>query len=294
MSRFSLSVCDICLISTSQICGLAGGGGRGGLRLGHPPGHERDCNRPAQSRLSWLCKTILPFTSQASQSSTAINQTRSLPSSDLWIVHHRSDRSETSVLVRLPNLYSPGSLPRDWSAERSEADRGLNNFFSSYLIYTCSILDEFPRDGCHMCGMPRAEMAQHGHGEGVCNQRPIACPLCAKTFTLWSHYETHKKCHQKLKQRQYPCQSCGKVVKFIALSAMLQICEILCSLYVVLRSSRPQATGTCTKGSTREFARSSAFLVGSFSARRLICRSTSGRRDTSKPPSSTKSGRRRA
>merc|ERR1719166_974319 len=47
--------------------------------------------------------------------------------------------------------------------------------------------------------------------EGVCNQRPIACPLCSKTFTLWSHYETHKKCHQKLKQRQYPCQSCGKI-----------------------------------------------------------------------------------
>merc|ERR1740116_262740 len=59
--------------------------------------------------------------------------------------------------------------------------------------------------------MPRAEMAQHEHGEGVCNQRPIACPLCAKTFTLWSHYETHKKCHQKLKQRQYPCQTCGKI-----------------------------------------------------------------------------------
>ena len=130
-------VCDICLISNSQICGLAGGGGRGGLRLGHPPGHERDCNRTAESRLSWLCKTILPFTSQASQSSTAINQTRrSLPSSDLCLVHHRSDRSETSVLVRLPNLYSPGSLPRDWSAERSEADRGLNNFFSSSQLYS--------------------------------------------------------------------------------------------------------------------------------------------------------------
>ena len=167
-------------------------------------------------------------------------------------------------------------------------------FLLPVILTYYSILDEFPRDGCHMCGMPRAEMAQHGHGEGVCNQRPIACPLCAKTFTLWSHYETHKKCHQKLKQRQYPCQSCGKVVKFIALSAILQICEILCSLYVVLRSSRLQATGTCTKGFTREFVRSSAFLVGSFSARRLICRSTNGRRDTSKPPSSTKSGRRRA
>ena len=33
-------------------------------------------------------------------------------------------RSESSLLVRLPGLYSPGSLPRDWSTERSEADRG--------------------------------------------------------------------------------------------------------------------------------------------------------------------------
>ena len=85
-----------------------------------------------------------------------------------------------------------------------------------------------------MCGMPRAEMAQYQHGEGICNQRPISCPLCAKTFTLWSHYETHKKCHQKLKQRQYPCQSCGKVssivrflFNFIQLFAFsdLHLCE---------------------------------------------------------------------
>ena len=55
-------------------------------------------------------------------------------------------------------------------------------------------------------------MAAHDHVEGACNQRTISCPLCAKTFTLWSHYEAHKKCHQKLKQRQYPCQSCGKVI----------------------------------------------------------------------------------
>merc|ERR1719216_646892 len=90
---------------------------------------------------------------------------------------------------------SSPSPARSDRAETSEADR-----------------DEFPRDGCHMCGMPRSEMPAHEHGEGVCNQRPIACPLCAKTFTLWSHYETHKKCHQKLKQRQYPCQSCGKII----------------------------------------------------------------------------------
>jgi len=104
----------------------------------------------------------------------------------------RSDRSD--MFVRLPGLYSPGSLPRDWSADRSDIDK-----------------DEYVRDGCHICGMPRSEMSAYEHGEGVCNQRPISCPLCSKTFTLWSHYETHKKCHQKLKQRQYPCQSCGKV-----------------------------------------------------------------------------------
>jgi hypothetical protein len=109
----------------------------------------------------------------------------------------RSDRSD-SMMVRLQSgLYSPvGSLQsRGWSAERSEVDK-----------------DEFPRgDGCHICGMPRSEMSSYEHGEGVCNQRPISCQLCSKTFTLWSHYETHKKCHQKLKQRQYPCQSCGKI-----------------------------------------------------------------------------------
>ena len=35
----------------------------------------------------------------------------------------RSDRSD--MLVRLPGLYSPGSLPRDWSAERSDVDKGI-------------------------------------------------------------------------------------------------------------------------------------------------------------------------
>merc|ERR1711892_656975 len=110
--------------------------------------------------------------------------------------HDDGSDSDTplDMFVRLPGLYSPGSLPRDWSADRSDVDK-----------------DEFVRDGCHICGMPRSEMSAYEHGEGVCNQRPISCPLCSKTFTLWSHYETHKKCHQKLKQRQYPCQSCGKI-----------------------------------------------------------------------------------
>ena len=123
----------------------------------------------------------------------------------------RSDRSD--MLVRLPGLYSPGSVPRDWSTDRSEADKGkkIQDKKKDPKLQLRQNLDEYSRDGCHICGMPRAEMSAYEHGEGVCNQRPISCPLCSKTFTLWSHYETHKKCHQKLKQRQYPCQSCGKV-----------------------------------------------------------------------------------
>ena len=127
-------------------------------------------------------------------------------------------------------------------------------------------LDEFTRDACHICGMPRSEMSAYQHGEGVCNQRPIGCPLCSKTFTLWSHYETHKKCHQKLKQRQYPCQSCGKVI------ISDQFCWNIVAKrpsWELFRSSPRPATGTCTSGSTREFAPSSAPPVGFTSGRKL-------------------------
>ncbi len=86
------------------------------------------------------------------------------------------------------------------------ADNKNINLFFKFLLP-----DEFPKDGCHLCGMPKSEMAAYEHVEGACNQRPISCPLCAKTFSLWTHFESHKKCHQKLKQRQYPCQACGKV-----------------------------------------------------------------------------------
>ena len=123
----------------------------------------------------------------------------------------RSDRSD--FMLRLPGLYSPGSA-RERSADRSDLDKGKSDWcLPVWVSLTFNInLDEFTRDACHICGMPRSEMSAYQHGEGVCNQRPIGCPLCSKTFTLWSHYETHKKCHQKLKQRQYPCQSCGKVI----------------------------------------------------------------------------------
>lgn len=66
---------------------------------------------------------------------------------------------------------------------------------------------------CSLCGADTQspEFRPSDHGENLCGRGTISCPLCAKTFSLWSHYEAHKKCHQKLKQRQYPCQTCGKV-----------------------------------------------------------------------------------
>ena len=66
---------------------------------------------------------------------------------------------------------------------------------------------------CSLCGADTQspDFKASDHGENLCGRGTISCPLCAKTFSLWSHYEAHKKCHQKLKQRQYPCQTCGKV-----------------------------------------------------------------------------------
>lgn len=107
-----------------------------------------------------------------------------------------SDRSD--MFIRLPGMYSPspGSQgTRDQSADRSEADK-----------------DEYGRDACQFCGCAGVMFNPGEHGEGVCKLlQPLSCPLCSKSFTIWSHYEAHKKCHQKLKQRQYPCQTCGKI-----------------------------------------------------------------------------------
>merc|ERR1712018_361632 len=86
---------------------------------------------------------------------------------------------------------------------------------------TTSLKSETPNDSldipsesaCSLCGADTQspDFKPSDHGENICGRGTIACPLCAKTFTLWNHYEAHKKCHQKLKQRQYPCQSCGKI-----------------------------------------------------------------------------------
>ena len=77
-------------------------------------------------------------------------------------------------------------------------------------------LPALPSDSaCSLCGADTQspDFRSHEHGENLCGRGTISCSLCSKTFALWSHYEAHKKGHQKLKQRQYPCQSCGKVSK---------------------------------------------------------------------------------
>ena len=81
--------------------------------------------------------------------------------------------------------------------------------FCIFLIPVPSLLDT----ACSLCGADTQSpnFRPSDHGENLCGRGTISCPLCAKTFSLWSHYEAHKKCHQKLKQRQYPCATCGKV-----------------------------------------------------------------------------------
>ena len=81
--------------------------------------------------------------------------------------------------------------------------------FCNFLILVPSLLDT----ACSLCGADTQSpnFRPSDHGENLCGRGTISCPLCAKTFSLWSHYEAHKKCHQKLKQRQYPCATCGKV-----------------------------------------------------------------------------------
>lgn len=71
--------------------------------------------------------------------------------------------------------------------------------------------------------MERLQRPGSGLEHGEVSDGPIACPLCTKTFTLWSHYEAHKKCHQKLKQRQYPCQTCGKVSNISTLNIHMEL-----------------------------------------------------------------------
>ena len=86
---------------------------------------------------------------------------------------------------------------------------------STKLIMITETFSALPSDtACSLCGadVQSPDFRANEHGENLCGRGTISCSLCSKTFALWSHYETHKKCHQKSKQRQYPCQTCSKVL----------------------------------------------------------------------------------
>ena len=85
----------------------------------------------------------------------------------------------------------------------------------SPLLMITETFSALPSDtACSLCGadVQSPDFRANEHGENLCGRGTISCSLCSKTFALWSHYETHKKCHQKSKQRQYPCQTCSKVL----------------------------------------------------------------------------------
>ena len=67
---------------------------------------------------------------------------------------------------------------------------------------------------CSICGAETQvpEFDGNKHGENICGHGTYSCAVCTKTFSLWTQYDAHKKSHQKMKQRQYPCQTCGKVI----------------------------------------------------------------------------------
>jgi DNA-directed RNA polymerase subunit RPC12/RpoP len=98
----------------------------------------------------------------------------------------------------------PAGLPLPSNIRSSSQEREL--------LPSSSVLS-MSESACSLCGADTQspDFRPSDHGENLCGRGTISCPLCAKTFSLWSHYEAHKKCHQKLKQRQYPCQTCGKI-----------------------------------------------------------------------------------
>jgi uncharacterized Zn-finger protein len=114
----------------------------------------------------------------------------------------------------MPNLQQRAELMRIAEAMHTTSNHPPRGLPLPPNIRSSSQEREFPSESaCSLCGADTQspEFRPSDHGENLCGRGTISCPLCAKTFSLWSHYEAHKKCHQKLKQRQYPCQTCGKV-----------------------------------------------------------------------------------
>ena len=128
---------------------------------------------------------------------------------ELKAEHNMPGPQQREELLRIAELYTSGRInPPPVLHPGTQLIKSENN----------DALEPPPpsESACSLCGADTQspDFRPSEHGENICGRGTIACPLCAKTFTLWNHYEAHKKCHQKLKQRQYPCQTCGKVIEF--------------------------------------------------------------------------------
>lgn len=144
---------------------------------------------------------------------------------------------------------------------------------------------------CSLCGADTQspDFRPSDHGENLCGRGTISCPLCAKTFSLWSHYEAHKKCHQKLKQRQYPCQTCGKVMSSSVFKQRTYLHRAL-----FCRSSPRLVIATCIREFIKEFGHFNVRLAVSFFARRPTYKSIKRHKATFKPRRSTRRRNARA
>ena len=134
---------------------------------------------------------------------------------ELRAEHNMPGPQQREELLRIAELYTSG---------RINPPPVLHQGTTSLKSETQNDSLDIPSESaCSLCGADTQspDFKPSDHGENICGRGTIACPLCAKTFTLWNHYEAHKKCHQKLKQRQYPCQTCGKV-KIVLLHSLLQ------------------------------------------------------------------------
>ncbi|XP_059093284.1 uncharacterized protein LOC131888450 isoform X1 [Tigriopus californicus] len=125
----------------------------------------------------------------------------------------RPDSSSKSRMPAYPTLAMPGPQQRAELLRIAELYTSGSTAMTGVPPSSRESSQERDTDLCQFCGSDTTspDFDSADHKEGVCNRGSIACPLCAKTFTLYSQYEAHKKTHQKMKQRQYPCQTCGKI-----------------------------------------------------------------------------------
>ena len=162
---------------------------------------------------------VRPRTGSCSSSVSVGGGGKPLYLSDIQNTIQKAEQSMPNLQQRAELLRIAEAMHTGTPASGSSGPAGLplpSNIRSSSqereLLPSSSVLS-MSESACSLCGADTQspDFRPSDHGENLCGRGTISCPLCAKTFSLWSHYEAHKKCHQKLKQRQYPCQTCGKV-----------------------------------------------------------------------------------